>query len=184
VEALGVRIPFVFDGNFLDGSSYSIGHVGASIGYQWLDPAMSAGEGPGLGEKRDIHAGAIDLVCRFDHQRELSDRLNLRAYQEITYLALLGAESEDGEGRRFEYADRLRFEAGASLLLDLEDRPQVRWVERTHPGTGEVSRLRVGDEGMRLKWRLIDVAGAYDLIDHQDDRKGSITLLTGLAGEF
>lgn len=180
VEALGVRVPFVLAGDYLAAGNYSIGHAGLGLGYQWQEGEQAGQQASVLGQEPDFHAGSVELVCRLDHQRAVTDRLALRSYQEASYLALMGEGSEG----TFEARDRLRLEGGVSLHYDLTERAPYRLVKRTHPATGEVSTIRVDDEGMRLRWKLLDVRGQLDLTDDLDRRTAGVIVTSGIGGEF
>jgi hypothetical protein len=177
VEAVGVRVPFVLAGDYLAAGNYSIGHAGFGIGYQWQEAEQSASA---LGQKPDFHAGSVELVCRLDHQRAVTDRWALRSYQEASYLALLGQGADGG----FEGRDRLRLGGGVSVHYDITEQAPYRLVKRTHPATGEISTIRVEDEGMRLRWKLLDVRGQLDISDDLDRQTAGFVVTSGIGGEF
>ncbi len=180
VEALGVRVPFVLAGDYLAAGNYSIGHAGFGLGYQWQEGEQTGQTASVLGQQPDFHAGSVELVCRLDHQRTVADRWTVRAYQEASYLALMGEGSEG----TFEARDRLRLEGGASIHYDMTERAPYRLVKRTHPATGEVSTIRVDDEGLRIRWKLLDVRGQLDLTDDLDRSTSSVIVTSGIGGEF
>jgi hypothetical protein len=181
IEALGVRIPFVLAGDYLDAGSYSIGHAGASLGYQWQKATLGASTLTSLGE---IHAASAEVICRVDHQIEISPRWALRSYQEASYLYLLGQESAPDVQERLASGGRLRIQGGVGLHADITRQAPFREVRRTHPATGEVSTVRVRDEGLRILVNVLDIRGGLDLLDAVDERDRFYTVTFGLAGEF
>ncbi len=180
VDIGSLRLPFLLSGS-TNSRSYTIVRVGGDLGYRFISRDLDANL---PSETPRAHVASFQVECRLDHQFALSERLDLRFFEQITALLLAGESYTDSGSRRPYTSQRLSLSGGASLSLDITPTPAYRRVPRTHPGTGEVTRLRVQNAGNRLRLNLLDVRGSASPINSVNDQAGTIQATVGIGGEL
>ncbi len=175
VEIGGFFLPLRLAGT-TGGRDWVLAHAGASLGYRWLDEDFDAEE--------EGHGAYATVQCRLDENVHLTDRLSVRAFQEILYTGWGGVTSDSRESGRPEYRHALEVNGGVGLYLDITGSEPVRLVPRTDPRTGEKTYRRLENPGRRLRWQIVEISGSLHLVDTMSVFDGAATAKTGMSYDF
>lgn len=171
-ELGALLLPFYAKGKVGD-RNWAIAHAGAGIGYKAVTEA--------LGGQVDVKGAAATLSCRIDTQSEITDRLQLRAFGEVLYTALVGGGSGQS-GAAFKH--QLQASGGVGLWYDLSSEDPYRLVPRTHPATGVKTFRKIANEGKRYRLGLVDIQGFMRPMDTLTKTQAGITIQSGMAVDF